>query len=72
MVAIFQDTEYTCDYYVMRINANQLKVIEYLRDNRIIDEAFNVKIVDDDDEAIQNISPVLLADDIDLTKEEEE
>lgn len=71
MVAIFQDTEYTCDYYIMRINANQLKVIEYLRDNRIIDEAFNVKIVDDDDEAIQNISPVLLADDIDLTKEEE-
>lgn len=71
MVAIFQDTEYTCDYYIMRINANQLKVIEYLRDNRIIDEAFNVKIVDDDDEAIQNISPVLLADDIDLTKGKE-
>lgn len=71
MVAIMQDTEYTCDYYVLRINANQLKVIEYLRDNRIIDEAFNVKIVDDDDEAIQNISPVLLADDIDLTNEKE-
>lgn len=71
MIAIMQDTEYTCDYYVLRIDANQLKVIEYLRDNRIIDEAFNVKIVDDDDEAIQNISPVLLADDIDLTNEKE-
>jgi hypothetical protein len=71
MVAIFQDVEYTCDYYIMRINANQLKVIEYLQDNSIIDEAFNVKIVDDDDEAIQKISPVLLADDIDLTKEKE-